>query len=53
MVKDKKYIDTEETYFIKDVEYTKCCDYPIIYIQNKQREKIKHCNQCLKEIKND
>lgn len=53
MVEIENYIDTEETYFLYNTEFTRCCDYPIIWIQNKQRVKIKHCIQCLREIKND
>lgn len=46
-------VNNKDTYFIKDIEYTKCCDYPVIYIQNKQRVKIKHCIQCLKILNQD
>ena len=37
-------------YFINEIEYSFCCDYPIIFIKNKNKEKIKYCNQCLKEL---
>ena len=44
-------VTNKNTYFISAIEYTKCCDYPVVLIQNKKKEKIKYCNQCLREIK--
>ena len=39
------------SYWVKDSEYSKCCDYPTIMIADKKRVEIKHCSQCLSVLK--
>ena len=41
----------KDTYWIKDFEYTVCCNYGVDEIQDKTRKKVRRCNQCLKELK--